>query len=143
MFQSGGCRVAKFEFKLRVGVDSWFLFLVFVRVIRFHGRKQQDLLQNNFYTLCKLPLQETNLNVVVISQKHRQPVDSHSPTSSWWQPILQGSAEVFIDQLSLIISCGFIAGLLFKPLPLYNWIVQFCVRVAHFFFHDKELKALG
>lgn len=89
----------------------------------------------------RLPQLHTNLNIVVVGQKHRESVDSHAPSPRRRQAVLQGRAEVLIDQLRLIIPRSLVLRLLLEPLPLHSGIVQFRVSIAHLLLHDEQLEA--
>jgi len=63
------------------------------------------------------------LDVARVGEEHSQPVDTQSPPSSWREAILQGSAEVLVDDLCLIVPSSFLLCLLLEPLPLHNRII--------------------
>ena len=56
----------------------------------------------------------TNLDVVVVREKHGESVNSHSPSSSGRQAVFQRVAERLVDRLSLVVSGQFVLNLVFQ-----------------------------
>lgn len=47
------------------------------------------------------------LDVVGVRQEHGKAIDAHAPASSWWQPILECSAEGLVNCHGFIVTLRF------------------------------------
>lgn len=89
----------------------------------FHGREQKDL-----------------LDVVGVGKEHGQTVNTHTPTTGWWQTVFKSLAEVFVNDLSLFVTSILILGLLCESLALIERIIQFSVSIADFLGSNEQFE---
>lgn len=87
--------------------------------------------------------QKNLLDVVSISQKHCQSVDTHSPSSSWWKTVLKSSNESLINSLGLFITSSLCISLLKESFKLYLWIIQLSVCVNDFMSVNEQFKTFS
>ena len=80
------------------------------------------------------------LDTVVIRQEHDQAVDAHTPASRGRQAVLQGRAEVLVDELHLLVTLVLLARLLFEPHALIEGVVQLGVCVDNLLLADERLE---
>jgi hypothetical protein len=66
----------------------------------------------------------------LVAQEHGQPINTYTPSTCWWQPILHSYTEIFIMYLSFIITLGTCCCLCFKTTTLNTWVIQLCVGIA-------------
>lgn len=82
-------------------------------------------------------------NGVVVGQEHDHAVDTHAPTTSGRQTILERGTEVLINELSLVITLVLLASLLLEAQTLVKGIVQLGVGVGNLLLADERLEALA
>lgn len=63
-------------------------------------------------------------NAVVVCQEHDHAINTHAKATGWRQSVLEGTAESLVYHLSLVITLGLLAGLLFESQALFRRDVQ-------------------
>ena len=82
-------------------------------------------------------------DVIGVRQKHRQSVDTHSPSSCGWKSVFKGPNEVFVNTLSFVITIELGLGLLLEAFKLDLGVIQLGVGVDHFVLVGEELETLS
>lgn len=83
------------------------------------------------------------LDAVVVGKEHDQTVNAHTPATSRRQPVLKGCAEVFVDELGLVVTLVLLTGLLLKAQTLVEGVVQLSVGVDNLLLADEGLETLA
>lgn len=86
---------------------------------------------------------ENLLDRVVVGEEHDHAVNTHTPTTSRWQTVLQSLAESLVDKLGLVVTLLLLAGLLFEAKTLVKGIVQLGVSVDNLLLADESLETLA
>mmetsp|Transcript_7271 Transcript_7271/g.14551 ORF Transcript_7271/g.14551 Transcript_7271/m.14551 type:complete len:441 (-) Transcript_7271:648-1970(-) len=102
------------------------LLVLWLLVQRLHRGEEQHLLDG-----------------VVVSHQHGQPVDTHAPARRRRQAVLEGLAEVLVDEHGLVVARVLVLGLPLEALALVDGVVELSVRVAHLVLVGEEFEALG
>lgn len=96
------------------------------RLVLLHKRERQNL-----------------LDTVVIREEHDQAVDTHTPTTSRRQTVLQAGAEVLVDDLGLVVTLVLLVGLLLETQTLVERVVQLSVGINDLLLTDEGLESLA
>ena len=83
------------------------------------------------------------LDTVVVREEHDQSVDTHTPTTSRRQTVLQASTEVLVDDLGLIVTLVLLAGLLLETETLVEGVVQLGVGVDDLLLANEGLESFA
>lgn len=83
------------------------------------------------------------LDAHIVREKHDQSVNPKAPAGSWWESILEGSNEVVVDWLGLIVSSCLGLHLVFKKGSLDEGVIQLSVGIDDFVVVHEQLESLG
>lgn len=81
------------------------------------------------------------LDTVVVREEHDQSVNTHTPTTSWWQTVLQASTEVLVDDLGLVVTLVLLMSLLLETETLVEGVVQLGVGVDDLLLANEGLES--
>jgi hypothetical protein len=81
------------------------------------------------------------LDTVIVCQEPNQAVNTHTPTTRWWQTVLKGIHEGLIDHLGFIITLSLLASLLFEQETVVEGVVQLRVGIHDFLLADESFEA--
>lgn len=83
------------------------------------------------------------LDAVVVGDKHDHAVDTHTPSSSGRETVLQAGAEVLVDELGLVVALVLLARLLLEAEALVEGVVQLGVGVDNLLLADEGLETFA
>ena len=63
------------------------------------------------------------LDVVLVSQEHGKSIDTHTPSSCWWETILESLDKVLVNALGFVITSILGSRLILEALKLYLRVV--------------------
>lgn len=86
-------------------------------------------------------VQDDFFDVLVISEEHDQPVNAQTPSSSWWQTVLECLEEVLIHTASFVVTSCLGLCLLLEASALPRGVVQLSVSIANLSLQNESLKS--
>jgi len=105
-------------------INLAFFFTSSRSIIRLHGREKHDL-----------------FNIVTISEKHGNTINTCTPSTSWWKAIFKGGNIVSVNMLCLKISCILCSSLSLKSFKLNFGVIKLSVCINNFVIIAKQLKS--
>ncbi len=78
-----------------------------------------------------------------IANQHDQAVHADAEATGGGHAVFHGTQEVFVDGAGFIVACLFRLLLVFKAHSLFDWVVEFRIRIGKFATTDEQFETFG